>query len=92
VAADDVQAAAVVMMAKRLGVKRLYVLNDLEGYGIAIAADVRAAARKLGVGIAGAESWDVVDRGYRDLAQRIEGPAPTGSFSAAFSPRAERGS
>ncbi len=41
VAADDVQGAAHALMAKRLGVRRLYVLNDQEPYGIAIAASVR---------------------------------------------------
>jgi ABC-type branched-subunit amino acid transport system substrate-binding protein/DNA-binding beta-propeller fold protein YncE len=86
IAADDVQAAAVVMIAKRLGVRRLYVLNDLEGYGIAIAANVRAAARKLGVGIAGAAGWDVVDRGYRDLAQRIVRSGADGVFLGGILP------
>ena len=56
VAADDVQGAAHALIARQLGVKRLYILNDQEPYGIAIAASVRETARKLGVGIAGSDA------------------------------------
>jgi ABC-type branched-subunit amino acid transport system substrate-binding protein/DNA-binding beta-propeller fold protein YncE len=86
VAADDVQGAADALMAKRLGVDRLYVLHDEEPYGVAIAANVRRAARELGLGIAGSGSWDVRDRSYRDLARRIERSGANGVFLGGIVP------
>jgi branched-chain amino acid transport system substrate-binding protein len=67
-------------MAKRLDVTRLYVLDDEESYGIGVAAAVRSAARRLGVGIAGSGHWNYRDRGYRRLAKRIERSAVDGVF------------
>jgi ABC-type branched-subunit amino acid transport system substrate-binding protein/streptogramin lyase len=72
VAADNVQGAAAVAMARRLNVRSLYVLHDKEPYGIGLAETVRRTARRLGVEIAGSGSWDFRARGYRSLARRIE--------------------
>jgi YVTN family beta-propeller protein len=80
VAADDVQGAADALMARRLGVRSLYVLNDQEPYGIAVAASVRKTARKLGVGIAGSGRWDFQARSFRRLAKRIERSGADGVF------------
>jgi branched-chain amino acid transport system substrate-binding protein len=80
VAADDVQGAAVALMAKRLDVTKLYVLDDEEAYGIGVAAAVRNTARRLGVGIAGSGHWDYRDRRYRRLAKRIERSGADGVF------------
>jgi ABC-type branched-subunit amino acid transport system substrate-binding protein/predicted Ser/Thr protein kinase len=80
VAADDVQGAAGALMARRLGVRRLYVLNDQEPYGIAIAASVRKSARTLGVDIAGTEGYELRDRTFRGLAKRIERSGADGVF------------
>jgi branched-chain amino acid transport system substrate-binding protein len=77
---DDAQGAADAVMAKRLGVRRLYVLDDGESYGIGVAASVRKTARELGVGIAGSGRWDVRERGYRALAKRIERSRADGVF------------
>ncbi|MET0937832.1 MAG: ABC transporter substrate-binding protein [Gaiellaceae bacterium] len=71
VAADDLQAAANALLAKRLGVKRLFVLNDGDPYGFGIASDVRRAGTKLGIAIAGFERWDPRARTYATLARRI---------------------
>jgi branched-chain amino acid transport system substrate-binding protein len=67
-------------MAKRLGVRRLYVLADDEPYGIAIAANVRTSARDLGVGIAGSGRWELRARSFRGLAKRIERFGADGVF------------
>ena len=80
VAADNVQGAAAVVMAKRLGVTSLYVLDDAESYGIGLAETVRSAARRLGIEIAGSASWDFRARGYRPLARRIERSQADGVF------------
>jgi ABC-type branched-subunit amino acid transport system substrate-binding protein/DNA-binding beta-propeller fold protein YncE len=80
VAADDVQGAAGAAMAKRLGITRLYVLDDKEPYGIAVAAAVRRAAREIGVGIAGSERWGVQQPSFRGLAKRIDRSGADGVF------------
>jgi len=71
VAADDVQGAADALLAKQLGVRRLYVLNDTDPYGFGIASNVRHAATKLGIGIAGFEAWDPHARSYTAVARRV---------------------
>ena len=80
VAADDVQGAADTMMAKELGVKRLFVLDDDEAYGRAIAAMVREAATELELEIAGAGQWDYRDRRFTRLAKRIQRSGADGVF------------
>jgi DNA-binding SARP family transcriptional activator/ABC-type branched-subunit amino acid transport system substrate-binding protein/DNA-binding beta-propeller fold protein YncE len=80
VAADDVQGAADAMMAKRIGAQRLFVLDDDEPYGSAIAVMVRRAARGLGLEIAGAGRWDYRDRRFTELARRIKRSAADGVF------------
>jgi branched-chain amino acid transport system substrate-binding protein len=85
VADDNVQGAAGVVMAKRLGVRRLYVLDDEEPYGIGVAETVRRTAVRLGVEVAGSGSWDFRDRGYRPLARRIERSGAEGVFLSGYS-------
>jgi DNA-binding SARP family transcriptional activator/ABC-type branched-subunit amino acid transport system substrate-binding protein/streptogramin lyase len=80
VAADDVQGAAAALMARQLGVRRLYILNDQEAYGIAIAASVRKTARKLGIGIAGTEGYELRDHTFKNVAKRIERAGADGVF------------
>ena len=72
VAADDVQGAAIAVMAKQLGVKRLFVLRDTEPYGIGIAGQVRSSAKEVGLDIAGTAQWDYEDRDYTRLAKTVE--------------------
>jgi branched-chain amino acid transport system substrate-binding protein len=71
VGADDLQGAADAILAKRLGVARLYVLHDGDPYGFGIASNVRHAATKLGIPIAGFEPWDPHAHNYRSIARRI---------------------
>jgi ABC-type branched-subunit amino acid transport system substrate-binding protein/streptogramin lyase/predicted Ser/Thr protein kinase len=80
VAADDVQGAADALMAKQLGIGRLYVLNDQEPYGIAVAASVRKTARKLGIGIAGSDGYELRGRSFKEVAKRIERSGADGVF------------
>jgi branched-chain amino acid transport system substrate-binding protein len=80
VVANDVQGAADALMARQLGIRRLYVLNDQEPYGIAIAASVRKTAKTLGVGIAGFEGYELRGRRFRGVAKRIERSGADGVF------------
>ena len=47
VAQDQYQGAADAILAQRLGVKKVYILNDKEAYGLGVASNVRHAAQKL---------------------------------------------
>jgi ABC-type branched-subunit amino acid transport system substrate-binding protein/DNA-binding beta-propeller fold protein YncE len=80
IATDDVQGTADALMAKRLGVRRLYVLDDASPYGIALAESVRRTARKLRLVIAGSGRWDCCGRSFRALAKRIEKSGADGLF------------
>jgi len=53
VAADDYQGAADAILAKSLGVKKVYILNDKEAYGLGVATNFKNAAKKLGLSVAG---------------------------------------
>jgi branched-chain amino acid transport system substrate-binding protein len=85
VAADNVQGAAAVVMARRLGVRRLYVLDDEEPYGIGVAETVRRTARRLGVEVTGSGHWNFRDRNYRSLARRIQRSRAGGVFAGGYS-------
>jgi branched-chain amino acid transport system substrate-binding protein len=69
--ADDVQGTAQALLAKQLGLKSVYVLEDGEGYGRLLAQNFITAARLLNVEIAGRENWDARSRSYATLAGRI---------------------
>ena len=90
-AADDVQGAAVAVMAKRLGAKRLFVLQDTEPYGIAIAVQVLRSARRLGLEIAGTARWDYEDRDFTRLAQTVERSGADAVFLGGIFPIGEVG-
>ena len=80
VAADDVQGPALAVMAKRLGVKRLFVVEDTTTYGVALAKSVRATARKLGVRIAGRGRWRYRQRNFAPLARKVRRSRADGVF------------
>jgi branched-chain amino acid transport system substrate-binding protein len=80
VAADDLQGAANVVLAQRLGVTKLFVLHDGDSYGVGIAETVRRAAAKRGIAVAGFEPWDIQARTYAPLAQRIRRSGADGVF------------
>jgi DNA-binding SARP family transcriptional activator/ABC-type branched-subunit amino acid transport system substrate-binding protein len=60
IAADDVQAAADAVLAKRLGTQRIYLVRDKlsNGYGVGLADAFTSAARRLGLTIVGVGVWD----------------------------------
>jgi branched-chain amino acid transport system substrate-binding protein len=80
VVADDVQGAADAILAKRLGVARLFVLHDQDVYGFGIAASVRHAARKVGVRVVGFGGWDPHAHTYRALASKVAHARADGVF------------
>jgi branched-chain amino acid transport system substrate-binding protein len=80
VAQDQYQGAADAILAQRLGVKNVYILNDKEAYGLGVASNFRHAATKLGVKIAGFEAFDPKASSYEALASKIKGKGVSGVF------------
>jgi branched-chain amino acid transport system substrate-binding protein len=73
VTTDDVQGTAVAsFMAKDLGIKKLYVLNDNETYGQGVATQVTAESKKAGITVIANEPWDGKATNYTALMQKIK--------------------
>jgi ABC-type branched-subunit amino acid transport system substrate-binding protein/DNA-binding beta-propeller fold protein YncE len=69
---DDLLAAADAILAKRLGIERVYVVDDgSDLWKVELSSPFRKAARKLGVGIAGSATFDPRAERYDALAERI---------------------
>jgi branched-chain amino acid transport system substrate-binding protein len=71
-----VQAAALAGLARAEGLRRVYVLDDAEAYGVALAAHFVQAAAAAGIEVTGAGSWDGKADAYRQLMRRIEATDP----------------
>ena len=69
---DDLQGAALALLARDRGRRRAFVLSDGEpGYGALMAEGFAAAARRLGLEVVGRGTWDPRRRGFRPLARRV---------------------
>ena len=79
---DDAQGAANAMLAKRLGARRVYVVDDGSLYGTGLAAIFRRAAAASGLTLAGRRSWDPQAERYARLARTIERADPDAVFLA----------
>jgi branched-chain amino acid transport system substrate-binding protein len=74
VTTDDNQGrAAAQFMAKDLMVKKCFILNDNETYGLGVAQSFAAEAPKVGIDIIGNEAWDAKQPNYTALFQKIKG-------------------
>jgi DNA-binding SARP family transcriptional activator len=81
IASDDVQAAADAIVARKLGVRRAYVLYPAGGYGVAMASSFERTARKLRIAVIGRRSWDQEAASYTQLAASIAKTRANGSSS-----------
>ena len=79
---DTIQGAAQAQYMKDEGLTNVYVLDDAEVYGKGVAKNTQAAAEKLGIGIAGNDSWDGKAANYRALADKIRATGADGVFTA----------
>ena len=69
---DDLQGAALALVARDRGRRRVYVLDDGDlGYGSLMATAFETAAGRLSLEVAGRHSWDPRANGYAGLARRI---------------------
>jgi branched-chain amino acid transport system substrate-binding protein len=80
VAADDFQGAADATLAKQLGIKKLFILNDKEAYGLGVATNTKNAAVKLGIKIVGFTAWDGKASSYQATAAKIKQSGAQGVF------------
>jgi branched-chain amino acid transport system substrate-binding protein len=83
VAADDFQGAADALLAKSLGLKNVYVLNDKQTYGLGVASNFRNAfTNPQGGGgkVAGFTAWDAKASSYDSIASRIKSSGADGVF------------
>ena len=68
---DQFQGAAGALLAQELNLKRTFVLNDSETYGLGIANLFERYAEKVGIRILGNQKWDKDATNYEALASRI---------------------
>lgn len=83
-APDDVQGTADALLAKELGVHRVFVLNDGEFYGRTVAAPFEDAARSYGLKIAGTGTWGVNQKRFDALAKRVARSGADGVFLGGY--------
>jgi branched-chain amino acid transport system substrate-binding protein len=79
---DDVQAAADAIVARRLGVKRVYALDQGDVPSKLFVAYFIRAARRLGIEVAGRRSWDPGTSSDGPLATSIARTGADGVFLA----------
>jgi branched-chain amino acid transport system substrate-binding protein len=80
VAADDFQGAADAVLTQQLDLKKVYILNDKEAYGLGVATNFKNAATQLQIGIAGFSAWNGKASSYTGLATRIKQSGADGVF------------
>jgi branched-chain amino acid transport system substrate-binding protein len=81
VPADFIQGAAQAQWMKDEGVTSVYILDDAEVYGKGVAKNTQASAEKLGIKIAGTDSWDGKASNYRALASKIKASGADAVFT-----------
>ena len=85
---DGVQGVAAALQAKKLGLKRVYLLDSLLIALVlreALKTGFESGARKLGLRLAGSRSWGGGAASYAALADRVARARPDGVFLAGIS-------
>jgi DNA-binding SARP family transcriptional activator/ABC-type branched-subunit amino acid transport system substrate-binding protein len=81
VADDNVQAAANGLLARRLGIRRLFLLEGSPApYSEGLVNGVDHAAERLGVRVVGRARWDPAARRFPALVERVREAHPDGVF------------
>ena len=71
ISADDAQARADALLAKRVGARRVFVLDDGTGYGLSEASAFRSASRKLDLRVAGSGGWNPAQSSFGGVARQV---------------------
>ena len=78
--ADDVQAAGDAILARRLGVNRVYAVDDGSAFSRLFVDDFVRAARRLGIVVAGRASWNWRQKNHSSLTGAIAKTGVDGVF------------
>jgi branched-chain amino acid transport system substrate-binding protein len=71
---DDLQGAALAVLARDRGHRRVFVLDDGDAeFGALVATGFETAARRLGLAVAGRATWDPQASDYDQLAAQVTG-------------------
>ncbi len=79
-ATDDLQGAALAAFARRLGLRRTFVIDDNESYGRGLADVFAAAFPRAGGAIAGREHLTPFALDFQALLTKVRGTAPDSVF------------
>jgi branched-chain amino acid transport system substrate-binding protein len=82
VADDSAQAAANGLLARRLAIRRLFLLEGVDPgpYSEGLVDGVRYAAERLGIRVVGRARWNPAARGFPALVERVRQARPDGVF------------
>jgi branched-chain amino acid transport system substrate-binding protein len=81
---DDAQAVAEAVLASRLGLRKVFLLDDGSSYGLDLASAFRSAAPKLRLRIAGTRTWSPDQVSFDKLAAAVAKAKPDGVYLAGF--------
>jgi branched-chain amino acid transport system substrate-binding protein len=86
VTSDDVQALIdATYMKDKLGVTKVYILDDKDSYGKGVADAFESAAKDIGLTVAGHEGWDANAQNYKALMTNIKAKGVDGIFIGGIS-------
>jgi branched-chain amino acid transport system substrate-binding protein len=73
---DDYEGAALALLARRLGARRVAVLHDDDFFSLPVAESFRIAARRLGLRVTSERQWDQRAQSYTALARKVRAEKP----------------
>jgi branched-chain amino acid transport system substrate-binding protein len=86
VTSDDVQGQIdAAYMKDKLGVTKVFILDDKDAYGKGVADAFEAAAKDIGLAVAGHEGWDANAQNYKALMTKIKSTGADGIFIGGIS-------
>jgi branched-chain amino acid transport system substrate-binding protein len=86
VTSDDVQGQIDAnYMKDKLGVTKVFILDDKDAYGKGVADAFEAAAKDIGLAVAGHEGWDANAQNYKALMTSIKSTGADGIFIGGIS-------
>jgi branched-chain amino acid transport system substrate-binding protein len=77
---DPNQGAVVAQLMVEQGIKRLFILNDKEAYGLGVAKNVQGAAQAAGIEVVGFSAYEPKSANFEALFQNIKGTNPDAVF------------